>query len=143
MDKLDSLKIIETLKSIRLNDIELNKIFHRCFPMAWHETLQVCPDASVFVITGDIPAMWLRDSTAQIFPYLLLCNEDAILQVVIRGVITRQMQYILIDPYANAFNIEPNGKGHHTDEPKQNNWVWERKFELDSLLYPIQLLWAF
>jgi uncharacterized protein len=143
MDKLESLKITETLNTIQLPDAELNTIFHHCFPMTWNETTQVCPDGTVFVNTGDIPAMWLRDSTAQIFPYLLLGNEDAVLSVVIRGVINRQMQYLLIDPYANAFNLEPNGKGHHTDETKQNDWVWERKFELDSLLYPIQLLWVF
>jgi hypothetical protein len=95
------------------------------------------------VNTGDIPAMWLRDSTAQVYPYLLLSAEDALLQVIIRGVITRQMQYILIDPYVNAFNLASNGKGHKTDETDQNDWIWERKFELDSLLYPVQLLWAF
>jgi uncharacterized protein len=143
MDKLDSFKITETLNSIQLNDMELNTIFRHCFTMTWNETLEVCPDGTVFVTTGDIPAMWLRDSTATLFPYLLLCKEDAVLQVVIRGVITRQMQYILIDPYANAFNIAPNGKGHHSDDTKLNDWVWERKFELDSLLYPIQLLWIY
>ena len=143
MDKINSIKINETLKAVKLADSELSKLFERCFPMTWNETLQLLPDGTVFVITGDIPAMWLRDSTAQIFPYSLICSEDAVLQVLIRGVINRQMQYILIDPYANAFNIEPNKQGHQTDKTDQNDWVWERKFELDSLLYPIQLLWAF
>ncbi|MDI6783090.1 MAG: glycoside hydrolase family 125 protein [bacterium] len=143
MDKLNSRKLDETLTAIKLSDPELDTLFHRCFKMTWDETLQVCSDGSVFVNTGDIPAMWLRDSAAQVYPYLLLCNEDAVLPVIIRGVITRQMRYILIDPYANAFNLEPNGKGHKTDDTIQNDWVWERKFELDSLLYPIQLLWAY
>lgn len=143
MDKIESRIITATLNSIQLPDTELNQLFHRCFPMTWNETIQVCSDGTVFVKTGDIPAMWSRDATAQIFPYLLLSNEDAVLSVVIRGVINRQMQNILIDPYANAFNLEPNRKGYQTDETKQNDWVWERKFELNSLLYPIQLLWAF
>ncbi len=39
----------------------------------------------------------------------------------------------LADPYANAFNSAPNGKGWSTDFRDQGPWVWERKYQLDSL----------
>ncbi|MFC5262960.1 glycoside hydrolase family 125 protein [Kribbella qitaiheensis] len=97
------------------------------------------PDGTTFVLTGDIPAMWLRDSAAQLRPYLVLCGDDSGLQDVLIGVLHRQLEYIAIDPYANAFNREANGEGHTTDETEMSPWVWERKYEIDSLCYPIEL----
>ena len=97
------------------------------------------PDGTTFVLTGDIPAMWLRDSAAQLRPYLLLCPEDRTLQDVLIGVLHRQLEYVVLDPYANAFNREPNGAGHVTDETEMSPWVWERKYEIDSLCFPLEL----
>ncbi|TCM44430.1 glycoside hydrolase family 125 protein [Kribbella sp. VKM Ac-2568] len=97
------------------------------------------PDGTTFVLTGDIPAMWLRDSAAQLRPYLVLCGDDPGLQDVLIGVLHRQLEYLAIDPYANAFNREANGEGHTTDETEMSPWVWERKYEIDSLCYPLEL----
>ena len=97
-------------------------------------------DGTTFVVTGDIPAMWLRDSSAQVRPYVPLAAQDAEVRRMIKGLVQRQASYILIDAYANAFNCEPNGHGHRRDRPRQGPWIWERKYELDSLCYPIQLL---
>ena len=97
------------------------------------------PDGTTFVLTGDIPAMWLRDSAAQLRPYLLLCPEDRALQDVLIGVLHRQLEYVVLDPYANAFNREANGAGHTGDETEMSPWVWERKYEIDSLCYPLEL----
>ncbi len=113
--------------------------FARCFPNTLETTVQLMPDGTSFVITGDIPAMWLRDSAAQVNPYVPLAAHDAGLRRVIGGLIRRHAACLLIDPYANAFNPEANGHGHTTDRPAQSPWVWERKFELDSLCYPIRL----
>ncbi|MFG1622236.1 glycoside hydrolase family 125 protein [Kribbella sp. NPDC049227] len=97
------------------------------------------PDGTTFVLTGDIPAMWLRDSAAQLRPYLLLCKDDPALQDVLIGVLHRQLEYVVLDPYANAFNREPNGEGHTDDETEMSPWVWERKYEIDSLCFPLDL----
>ncbi|MFK4084553.1 glycoside hydrolase family 125 protein [Kribbella sp. NPDC020789] len=97
------------------------------------------PDGTTFVLTGDIPAMWLRDSAAQLRPYLLLCKDDPGLQDVLIGVLHRQLEYVVLDPYANAFNKEANGAGHTTDETEMSPWVWERKYEIDSLCFPLDL----
>lgn len=102
-------------------------------------TLRPQPDGSVFVITGDIPAMWLRDSAAQVRPYLHLAKDDPAFAALIAGVIKRQMHYILIDPYANAFNEVANGHCHNRDKTAMGPWVWERKYELDSLCAPLKL----
>ncbi|EMF0543212.1 TPA: glycoside hydrolase family 125 protein [Enterococcus faecium] len=96
-------------------------------------------DGTTFLLTGDIPAMWLRDSTAQVRPYLVIAKEDEELADMISGLVKKQFFYINIDPYANAFNEEANGAGHQTDHTKMNDWIWERKYEIDSLCYPIQL----
>jgi meiotically up-regulated gene 157 (Mug157) protein len=102
-------------------------------------TLQKQTDGSVFVITGDIPAMWLRDSAAQVRPYLHLAKTDPLFSDLIAGVVRRQAQYVLIDPYANAFNEAPNCRCHNRDKTEMGDWIWERKYELDSLCAPLIL----
>jgi meiotically up-regulated gene 157 (Mug157) protein len=118
---------------------QLFAIFRQCFVNTLETTVEALDDATTFVLTGDIPAMWLRDSTAQVTPYLKIAPQDDDIRELIKGLIKRQVNYVLIDAYANAFNKEPNGQGHQQDRTKTNPWVWERKYELDSLCYPIQL----
>jgi meiotically up-regulated gene 157 (Mug157) protein len=89
-------------------------------------------EGRVFVMTGDIPAMWLRDSTWQMRP-LLAMHPDSELSEIIGGVSRMQARYVAIDPYANAFNATPSGDCWHRDFPDQSAWVFERKFEIDSL----------
>jgi meiotically up-regulated gene 157 (Mug157) protein len=101
-------------------------------------TLTRAADGSIFVITGDIPAMWLRDSTWQVRPLLTSARDPEVAQL-IADVSKRQIEYVLIDPYANAFNPTPDGNCWHKDFPDQNPWVFERKFELDSLAAVLDL----
>lgn len=112
-------------------------------------TVSVEPDGTTFVITGDIPAMWLRDSAAQLTPLLRLvvgevgsAEDRAGLVSLLSGLLRRHWQYIVIDPYANAFNRHPDGSSWDGDETDRDNpWAWERKFELDSLSYGPDLAW--
>ncbi len=99
-------------------------------------TVRPAADGSTFVVTGDIPAMWLRDSAAQVEPYLRFAAEDPQLRAMLAGVVARHAAQIGIDPYANAFNESDSGARTHDDRPAQGPWVWERKYELDSLCYP-------
>lgn len=116
------------------------EVFHECFLNTLETTIERLEDGTTFVVTGDIPAMWLRDSTAQVRPYLVLAEEHEDIYDMIAGLVERQFGYILIDPYTNAFNKEPNGQGHGaTDHTQMNDWIWERKYEIDSLAYAIQL----
>lgn len=120
-------------------------MFERCFENTLGTTLREMPDGTLFMLTGDIPAMWLRDSTAQLAPYLHFAAEDETVGDMIAAVSRRQIEYILLDPYANAFNAEANSNGHQSDLTDQSPWVWERKYEVDSLCYPVQLahdLWT-
>lgn len=102
-------------------------------------TVRRYDDGTTFLLTGDIPAMWLRDSTAQFRPYLVIAKEDEDIRSMISGLVQRQFRYINMDPYANAFNEEANGNGHQTDDTEMTPWTWERKYEIDSLCYPVQL----
>ncbi|MGX7060188.1 glycoside hydrolase family 125 protein [Vagococcus humatus] len=115
------------------------KNFNAGFANTLLTTVRRYEDGSTFLLTGDIPAMWLRDSTAQFRPYLIIAKEDEDIRQLIAGLVKRQFMYINIDPYANAFNEEANGAGHQTDKTEMNPWIWERKYEVDSLCYPIQL----
>ena len=117
----------------------LPQMFADTFANTYATTLRPQPDGSVFVITGDIPAMWLRDSAAQVRPYLHLAKDDRGFADLIAGVVKRQMAYVRIDPYANAFNETANGRCHNRDHTQRSDWVWERKYELDSLCAPIRL----
>ena len=121
-------------------DEKLREMFEKTFFNTLYTTTFFEDDGSAFIITGDIPAMWLRDSSAQVMQYLFFAKKCLSVQTLIKGVLKKQFSYILIDPYANAFNREANGNGHIYDLDRQSPWVWERKFELDSLCYPLYLL---
>ena len=122
---------------------KLQKLYLNCCPNTLETTVTEQEDGSLFVLTGDIPAMWLRDSTAQVTHYLPLTAEDEEMRRIIKAVIAAQMKFICIDPYANAFNAAPNGHGHTDDVPKNDPWVWERKYEIDSLCYPMRLAYLY
>lgn len=114
----------------------------QCFLNTIETTVKQLEDGSYFVITGDIPAMWLRDSGAQVRHYIKYAKEDSELDTVIRGVLEKQIEFVLLDPYANAFNEAFNGRGHK-DETLCNDGVWERKYEVDSLCAPLYLAYRY
>ena len=121
-------------------------MFGQCFPNTLQTTVryrQQDGDDDTFVITGDIPAMWLRDSGAQVWPYVRYANQDEHLRKMLRGVILCQLRFICIDPYANAFNDGPTGEGWQTDSTQMNPNVFERKYEIDSSCYPIRLAYEY
>lgn len=126
-----------------LRDPELAWLFENCFPNTLDTTVRYAtvegkPDS--FVITGDIDAMWLRDSTAQVWPYLPLIKDDQSLRQLVAGLIRRQTQCIQRDPYANAFYADPAQVGEwKKDKTDMKPGLHERKWELDSLCYPIRL----
>lgn len=116
----------------------LAPLVSQCFLNTMETTVRQLEDGSYFVITGDIPAMWLRDSAAQVRPYVKYAKEDGKLQEILEGIIAKQAELVCIDPYANAFNESANGAGHK-DDTILNDHVWERKYEVDSLCAPLYL----
>lgn len=128
-------------------DAKLAVMFENCFPSTLDTTVKfkiIDGKPDTFVITGDIPAMWLRDSSAQVFPYLPFAKEDHQLKLLLEGVIRRQTSQILLDPYANAFNDGPTGSKWSTDTTsKMIPEVYERKWEIDSLCYPVRLAYYY
>lgn len=138
-------KAISSVKP-KIGDEKLAWMFENCFPNTLdttvkHGTKNGRPDT--FVITGDIEAMWLRDSSAQVWPYLPLMKEDKKLQFLVAGLINRQAECILIDPYANAFNDGPLGSYWESDKTEMKKELHERKWEIDSLCYPIRLAYHY
>ena len=117
-------------------------MFENCFPNTIDTTVHFRKGADgkndTFVYTGDIHAMWLRDSAAQVKPYVKFAKEDPELQKILEGVIAKQAEFVCIDPYANAFNESASGVGHQ-DDTILNDHVWERKYEVDSLCAPLYL----
>jgi meiotically up-regulated gene 157 (Mug157) protein len=135
--------IVEVCKKIA--DPRLAALFSNCFPNPLDTTVELGrfegkPDT--VVITGDIPAMWLRDASAQVWPYLPLAAKDDLLREMLEGVIRRETRCLLIDPYANAFmaNLDAAPLSWSVDDKTvMKRGVGERKYELDSLCYPIRL----
>lgn len=133
------------IKEVRggIGNKELGWLFENCFPNTIDTTVEYFtkdkkPDT--YVITGDIDAMWLRDSSAQVWPYLPLCKEDKNLHKMIEGVIRKQTEFILLDPYANAFYNDPKKVSEwKSDLTDMRPGVHERKWEIDSLCYTIRL----
>ena len=119
---------------------DLAPLAKQCFLNTIETTVTQLEDGSYFVITGDIPAMWLRDSAAQLCPYVKYAKEDPDLQEILRSVLKKYTFYVNLDPYANAFNSEPKaGYSDHDHSNFQSKWIWERKYEVDSLCAPLYL----
>jgi meiotically up-regulated gene 157 (Mug157) protein len=138
-------KVLAQTKA-RIANPELAWLFENCFPNTLDTTveggtLRGKPDT--FIVTGDIDAMWMRDSSAQVWPYVALAKHDPALQRLFRGLIHRHALCIAIDPYANAFMPDPGARStlewaqHDVTDMKPG--VAERKWEIDSLCYPIRL----
>ncbi len=126
---------------------ELCWLFENCFPNTLDTTVYYTEQAGrpdTYVITGDIDAMWLRDSSAQVWPYLQFVNTDEPLKKLLAGVINHQTRCILKDPYANAFYNDAEKVGEwKSDYTAMKPGVHERKWEIDSLCYPIRLAYHY
>jgi len=138
----------ETIKAskAKIKDTKLAWMFENCYPNTLDTTVHYKiknGKADTFVITGDIDAMWLRDSSAQVWPYLPLANQDEKLKSLLAGVINRQTQCVIIDPYANSFNAGPTGSEWMTDETEMKPELHERKWEIDSLCYTVRLAYNY
>ena len=132
--------------SALIKDPELAWLFQNCFPNTLDTTVFMDTAGGhddAFVITGDIPCLWLRDSAAQLRPYLHLVRGDAQLTRLYRGLIRRHARCVLIDPYANAFMRDPAAMTtldwSRTDKTEMKAGVAERKWEVDSLCYVLRL----
>lgn len=122
------------------DDEHMRRTFENCYVSTAKTTTKFLENGEAYVFTGDIAAMWLRDSSAQVVHYLPFLKEYPILKDMVKGLIARQAKYIHIDPYANAFNEEANGNCWEKDITEYNPWNWERKYEIDSLCYPVWLM---
>ncbi len=146
--RFHSVSVEETISRVShdIADRELAWLFANCYPNTLDTTVftgTVGGKPDTFVITGDINAMWLRDSSVQVWPYLELARNDTPLRSMLEGVIRRQARCILIDPYANAFNNGPTGSEWDSDLTEMKPELHERKWEIDSLCYPIRLSYGF
>ena len=148
-DRLFTSKAVEAeIKRVKqlLTNPKLAWMFENCFPNTLDTTVHYRerdgkPDT--FVYTGDIHAMWLRDSGAQVWPYVQLANQDPELKRMLEGVIRRQFLCINIDPYANAYNDGPTGGDWMSDNTDMKPELHERKWEIDSLCYPLRLAYQY
>ncbi|GAB5056163.1 glycoside hydrolase family 125 protein [Companilactobacillus alimentarius] len=124
-----------------LNNTKNTKLFRSLLTDVLIKATKYEDDGSYFVKTGDIPAMWLRDATFQVLPYVSLINEVPDLYDLLTGVLKRELRFVKMDPYANAFNQTSSG-AHWSDDDSNipvSDHVWERKFEIDSLCAPLFL----
>ena len=140
---------IQDIKALLVNP-KIAWMFENCYPNTLDTTVHFDEGGNAgrgdtFIYTGDIPAMWLRDSGAQVWPYVRYAAVDPNMRKMIAGTIIRQFKLICMDPYANAFNDGPTGEGHTDDKTgeRPNKNVFERKWEIDSHCYPIRLAYAY
>jgi meiotically up-regulated gene 157 (Mug157) protein len=146
--KSDAVEAVISEVKKNIGNKEIAWMFENCFPNTLDTTVDfemINGRPDTYVITGDIGAMWLRDSTAQVWPYLPLTKDDKPLQQLIHGVINRQVKCILLDPYANAFYKDPNkiSEWKKTDITDMKPGIHERKWEIDSLCYPVRLSYGY
>ncbi|RPB04276.1 hypothetical protein L873DRAFT_1667279 [Choiromyces venosus 120613-1] len=130
-----------------IKDKDLARLFENCFPntldttVRWHLNADKVADKQSFIVTGDINAQWLRDSTNQLAQYQLLAKDDEALRNLILGAINTQADFVLQSPYCNAFQppkasgLAPtsNGQDDTVHPVYDNTVVFECKYEIDSL----------
>lgn len=134
------LERIAEVRQLMPNNHKLQDMFEACYVSTLETTTATMPDGSSYVMTGDIPAMWLRDSTSQVRHYIPEAKEDPELAVILAGLIKRQVDMVLLDNYANAFNEDANGAKWTEDRTDFDHpQIWERKYEVDSLCAVIHL----
>lgn len=132
-DTIRDEELRETFRLTAMNTLETTII---------HGGTSEFPDT--YIITGDIPAMWLRDSAAQVLPYLRFLREDLDLSTLVRGLVRRHCQCILLDPYANAFTYSAAERSEHADDlTTMKPGVFERKYEVDSLCSTVHLVYRY
>lgn len=149
-DRLFTSEVIESVidsVTSELTNPKLAWMFRNCFPNTLDTTVHYSEDSDgtpdTFVYTGDIHAMWMRDSGAQVWPYVQFASKDEKIRKMIAGVLNRQFACICIDPYANAFNMGPTGGEWANDGTDMNPNDHERKWEIDSHCYPLRLAYAY
>lgn len=135
--------VIDVYKA-KMRDADLATLLENCLPNTLDTTVVSWSANDTFVITGDLYALWLRDSTNQVLPYIAFLNEDETLKLMVRGLVLRQLRSVLIDPYANAFNFDASGRSgldHQNDlrSPPMQPAIFEGKYELDSLCAVLKL----
>lgn len=130
-----------------LKNPKLRWIFENCLPSTIDTTVHFRYDKDgkpeTFVYTGDLAAMWLRDSGAQVWPYLRFANKDKKVKEMLAGTIRMQMKQICMDPFANAFLDGPGESPWAEDQTDMLPELHERKWEIDSLCYPIRLAYEY
>lgn len=149
-DRLFSSAVVEA-DIVRLQNLitheKLSWMVGNCLPNTLDTTVHYRLDAEgkpeTFVFTGDIAAMWLRDSGAQVWPYLRYAHSDAKVRSMLEGVIRMQLKQIILDPFANAFLDGPKESHWKSDNTLMLPGVHERKWEIDSLCYPIRLAYQY
>ena len=152
-------------------DKDLARVFENAFPntldttIRWHidgPTVDVksketalgkakWTGAQSFVVTGDINAEWLRDSTNQLLQYQPLAKKDLGIFNLILGAINTQTEYVIESPYCNAFQPPPashlaasaNGQKDQVHPNYEPSFVFECKYELDSLAHFLSLANSF
>lgn len=139
----EMIKAAKRLVAEKIEDEKIKAIFNNVYEDTLVNSIETLADGSIFVLTGDIPAMWLRDSACQVRPYLPFIDQYPEVAQTIKKIVEKQFNYILKDPYANSFNSEPNGKKWDIDTPLQKPIVWEQKWELDSHCFPILLSYQY
>ncbi len=137
--KILTRKADEITQKLSDNYPELAPFFKGCFLNTMETTVTKLDDGGYFVITGDIPAMWLRDSASQLTHYIRFANEDEDLKEIIKSVIARHAQFVCLDPYSNAFNAVPKNVYSEDQTDFKHELIWERKYEVDSLCASVYL----
>ncbi len=135
---LDYAKELE--KKTEITFPALAPLAKQCYLNTIETTVKECDNGDYFVITGDIPALWLRDSSAQLRPYAVHCKNSPELCEIFKGVIRRHAFYVNLDPYSNAFNEVMHEESHEDDTDFSSPYIWERKYEVDSLCASIYLV---
>ncbi|KAF5010667.1 hypothetical protein FDECE_3175 [Fusarium decemcellulare] len=149
-----------------IGDPDLYQLFQNTWPntvdttIRWRGVSADNPDEELaFITTGDIDAMWLRDSANQLQSYKSIISPDASssdendIASLFRGAINLQARYIRNAPFCNAFHPPPEAnlrrakrslQPRDTVSPKYDpDVVFECKYELDSLAAFLQLSWDY
>lgn len=134
-------RAIEKVRAAFPDQTDVAETFAKCISDTVQKTIHPREDGLVDVITGDIPAMWLRDSACQLTPFIRLAKEEQDLLDLLTALSLRHAQMILGDPYANAFNVGENLSIWMKDKTDMKPFLWERKYEIDSLCHPVRMAW--
>ena len=138
----------------KISSQKLYQLFISCYRFTLETKIlySLYKEEDAFIYSTNLPVMWPSQACMQIYPYIKHCINDKDLSKLIISIFNRMLNFILLDPFANAFVLKNTINSPYINDITfkksfENKFVhcmggevWERKFCLNSIIFPLYIM---